>query len=311
VKIIITEDQYKKLLRESPEGIEELFSVLFKKHPNLEQHKQVIEDFINNSGCKKIEIKSFKIQAAGLALHDKVVYNPYIFNISINYLIYIIFHEIAHQYQYKKYGMEKMYALYNGQLQIDEAVKWLRYTETVADEFAIRKCRELKKLGVLNGTLVTSGMYGSVPDMHLKSLLVKFRNLIRSKKITDPIAVSEILYNHIIAAMQEPEKGDRITDQPIEVDERARTFANTRKMRLFPLSAMKANPDRFKFYDKEKKGIEEQKPLTDKQVKSIEDLNKDAKFLKCHNCKKKFTQTAHKGKKSLPICPWCGTHNQE
>jgi len=34
-----------------------------------------------------------------------------------------------------------------------------------------------------------------------------------------------------------------------------------------------------------------------------------AKFIKCRNCKKLFTQTIHKKKKSLPICPWCGTHN--
>jgi DNA-directed RNA polymerase subunit RPC12/RpoP len=58
------------------------------------------------------------------------------------------------------------------------------------------------------------------------------------------------------------------------------------------------------------KELKEDKPLTDKQVKSIEDLNKDAKFLTCKNCRKKFTQTTHKGKKSLPICPWCGTHNK-
>lgn len=33
------------------------------------------------------------------------------------------------------------------------------------------------------------------------------------------------------------------------------------------------------------------------------------KFIKCRNCKKLFTQTIHKGKKSLPICPTCKTHN--
>ena len=49
--------------------------------------------------------------------------------------------------------------------------------------------------------------------------------------------------------------------------------------------------------------------LTDKQVKSIDDLNKDAKFLKCKACKKLYTQTTYKKKKSLPICPWCGKHN--
>lgn len=34
-----------------------------------------------------------------------------------------------------------------------------------------------------------------------------------------------------------------------------------------------------------------------------------AKYIKCRNCKKKFTQTIYKGKKSKPICPYCGTHN--
>ena len=48
--------------------------------------------------------------------------------------------------------------------------------------------------------------------------------------------------------------------------------------------------------------------LTDKQVKSIDDLNKDAKFLKCKSCRKLYTQTTYKKKKSLPLCPWCGKH---
>ena len=90
-----------------------------------------------------------------------------------------------------------------------------------------------------------------------------------------------------------------------DIDERSRSFAFTRKKRLFSKSERMSNPLRYKFIDR----LEEEKPLTDKQVKSIEDLNKDAKFLTCKNCRKKFTQTTHKKKKSLPICPYCGTHN--
>lgn len=43
-----------------------------------------------------------------------------------------------------------------------------------------------------------------------------------------------------------------------EIDERSRSLAMTRKKRLFPKSAMDANPDRFKEYDKEVKGVEEE-----------------------------------------------------
>ena len=40
-----------------------------------------------------------------------------------------------------------------------------------------------------------------------------------------------------------------------------------------------------------------------------EEKDSSAKFINCKNCKKKFTQTIHKGKKSTPECPHCGTHN--
>ena len=48
-----------------------------------------------------------------------------------------------------------------------------------------------------------------------------------------------------------------------------------------------------------------------KEVMGIQSEEKESgdKWIKCVNCKKKFTQTIHKGKKSLPICPNCGTHN--
>ncbi len=46
----------------------------------------------------------------------------------------------------------------------------------------------------------------------------------------------------------------------------------------------------------------------DKIVKKIKD---GERFIKCDACNKLFTQTIHKGKKSLPICPWCGKHNTQ
>jgi len=96
-----------------------------------------------------------------------------------------------------------------------------------------------------------------------------------------------------------------------DIDERSRSFAFTRKKRKFSKPERMSNPLRYK----EKDRLEEDDEirldsLTDKQVKSIDDLNKDAKFLKCKACKKLYTQTTHKKKKSLPICPWCGKHNE-
>lgn len=98
-----------------------------------------------------------------------------------------------------------------------------------------------------------------------------------------------------------------------EVDERSRSFTFTRKKRLFSKSERKSNPLRYKPEDRfEEEGEDHvfNKPLTPEQIKSIEQINKDAKFLTCRNCRHKFTQTTHKKKKSLPICPTCGTHNK-
>lgn len=47
--------------------------------------------------------------------------------------------------------------------------------------------------------------------------------------------------------------------------------------------------------------------ITQSQLDKIK--NQTEKFLTCSGCKKKFTQTIYKGKKSDPVCPYCGKHN--
>lgn len=99
-----------------------------------------------------------------------------------------------------------------------------------------------------------------------------------------------------------------------DIDERSRSFAFTRKKKLFSKPERMSNPLRYKEVDRLKEDDGEGRKdvyssLTDKQIKSIDDLNKDAKFLKCKACRKLYTQTTYKKKKSLLICPWCGKHN--
>ena len=50
-------------------------------------------------------------------------------------------------------------------------------------------------------------------------------------------------------------------------------------------------------------------PNVPRKLETSEAKESGEKWIKCVNCKKKFTQTIHKGKKSLPICPHCGTNN--
>ena len=93
------------------------------------------------------------------------------------------------------------------------------------------------------------------------------------------------------------EKLISIISENRDIDERSRSFAFTRKRRLFSKSEMMSNPDRYKPFDKKLKGLSE------------EPKENGEKWIKCKNCKKLFTQTIRKGKKSTPVCPHCGTYN--
>lgn len=76
---------------------------------------------------------------------------------------------------------------------------------------------------------------------------------------------------------------DKMVDSEESLDERKRTLANTRKKVLFPRSAMMANPNRFKEYDKEVKGINEEKSedlfdeFADTRMGGAEKIAKNAK----------------------------------
>jgi hypothetical protein len=203
MKFLINEKQY-NLLTEEANGLDIFLNELENRYPEIENFKELIKSFINESGCQNIELKKIHLGAYGLALHDKVVINPTVLAFPLNSALYVIFHEIAHQYQYKKYGRVKMYELYTGELPIDDAVKFLRRTENVADQFSIRKCRELVKMGLITTEgLVKNGNYTHVSDMTFKSLLVKLRNLVRGRHMGNPEKVSEILYNSIVNGQNE------------------------------------------------------------------------------------------------------------
>lgn len=69
---------------------------------------------------------------------------------------------------------------------------------------------------------------------------------------------------------------DKMVENEESLDEASRSFAFTRKKRLFPKSAMMANPNRFKKYDKEVKGIE--KELGDSPIENDIQESEDVCF---------------------------------
>jgi hypothetical protein len=199
MNILLTESQYKRLLNEETNGLDDFIQKIVNAYPSLGEHTDIIKNNIEKSNCQKIEFSDMSM-AGGLSLHDRVVISNTFINPKINNiasLMFVIFHEIAHQHQYNKYGKELIYDMYTGELEVDGAVGFLRYIENVADQFSLRKCRELKRLGVIpeNEQIRDAGGYDHYTDKMFENYLNMLKNKVMAAGITEPDDISELIYN--------------------------------------------------------------------------------------------------------------------
>jgi hypothetical protein len=198
MKTNILQETIKKILKEETQGIEQFLIQVMETYPETEDFIDNIESFIKNSNCKKIEVAMFKYPALGLAVHNGVLFNEVIFKQQLPDFLFIIFHEIAHQYQYKKYGDEKMYEFYLDETDVKEAAIAMKKIEIIADEFANRKVREFVKLGFINvPNRKTLSMYKDIPLNHFERLISQTKDTIRSKNVSSFDEIADIFYNMI------------------------------------------------------------------------------------------------------------------
>ena len=197
---------------QSTSGLGGFLYHLTDRYPELESHIEIIRKFIIDSGCKHIEFKNIKINAAGLALSTGVTINNNVLNRDKENAIYTIFHEIAHQYQYKKYGniIEKLFVSNENE---EIAANLLKKIELVADQFAIRKCRELAKKGILDLRFIPKeGNYKHFTINQFKSYLNMFRSLCKRNRITDHTHVAELFYNYIVNGKDDADEVEEYED---------------------------------------------------------------------------------------------------
>lgn len=197
MKLILTEKQ-KTILSEQV-GIDTFLVQLSERHPDSVYVMKFLSDFILKSGCQRIEFGNFKISAHGASLIDRVIINEKVLDYPLPYVLYVIFHEIAHQYQYKKYGIDKMYDLYLGKIPIKDGAIWLKNIEEVADDFAFRKLRQLKSTNNVNLDISKlKKNYDNIPLEKYEGLVQYTISLIKDENYTDKNEISEILYNNIV-----------------------------------------------------------------------------------------------------------------
>ena len=185
----------RRVIKEETSGLGDFIETLRSNFNMSDELVGFVSDFIENSNCNKIEFAKFKYAALGAALHNGVLINDVVLRRSLEVALFSIFHEIAHQYQYKKYGIEKMYEFYNDEISVIETAKFMKEVETVADSFASRKIRELQKMGLINRNFVPIETYRNVSESQLAHFITKIRSELRSNNISSPDDISEFYYN--------------------------------------------------------------------------------------------------------------------
>ena len=194
----------KRIIKEQTEGDTEFVKTIVDKYNISDELKNEIVNTIKSADTKKIKFQPIKM-GAGLCLGDRLVMNPVTLSYPLGKFLFILFHELAHQYQFKKYGQEKMLELYNDEIDIKDAAKFMADVEMVADEFAFRKMKNLERRGMVkvNPNDIIKG-YENVSSDMLEHMIRSFRNEFRKNNVTGAQKISEFLYNMVKIEQSQP-----------------------------------------------------------------------------------------------------------
>jgi len=196
MKIKLTESQYQLILEEAL-GIDNFLNKMISSYPETEDFKDIIISNIEESQCKEIKVEPIK-NGLGISLSDKLILSPAIFNFTLSKFLFILFHELAHQYQFKKYGEKIMYDVYNSKITIEDAALFMKNVEDVADEFGMRKLQQLRRLGFIDyKDIEVAKPYENAAPARFYFLIDQVRKLLKEKNITDSSEISEIFYNWV------------------------------------------------------------------------------------------------------------------
>ena len=94
------QESIKRILKEETEGIDSFLSEITQVHDMSDELKDFVKKFIEESNCKRINFSKFNIPAMGLALESGVLINSMSLRQPLPFLLFLIFHEVAHQYQF-------------------------------------------------------------------------------------------------------------------------------------------------------------------------------------------------------------------
>lgn len=177
-------------------GLDQFIKILkdtFKIHHDVIDD---LKDYILKSGCKAIEFDTL-YGASGISKTDKCVIADKVLKRPIENALYVILHEVSHQYQYSKYGKNVMWDSYNSNIDIEKAVDLLMNIELVADRLAIVKTRHLLDSNGVKDYKPVTAVYPKMSRQYFKNHLESLRKNVKDKDIQNVDGVNNMMHDEL------------------------------------------------------------------------------------------------------------------
>ena len=178
------------------QGLDQFINELKSKFPDHSNLMDDLKAFIMQSGCPAIEFDEL-YGAQGISKTDKCIINRNTLQKSLENALYVILHEISHQYQYAKYGKDVMWDAYNSNIDIDQAVDLLMNIELTADRLAVLKAIQLLKSNGVTDYNPIKSFYPNVSKSYFKMHLNGLRKAVSDKGIDSIEGANEFMYNKL------------------------------------------------------------------------------------------------------------------
>jgi len=180
-------------------GVKKFISTISKLQPDIKKSVlKDIESFIIESKCIEIKLEKLSEKAAGISKTDECIISTIVFRFPIEYMLYMILHEISHQYQYKKYGKNLVLDVYLNETPLQEATEKLLAIEKVADRFSLMKMKQIFKNNNVISQINPVPRYLNMTDLtKMKEHVQSMRDDVTKLNLETIEDINNYLYNKI------------------------------------------------------------------------------------------------------------------
>lgn len=160
---------------------------------------RLLETFILKSNCKFIRFDSMSQKALGISKTDECVLSTALLGIQIEYMLYVILHEVSHQYQYKKHGKNVALNVYIDTVEdIEQATQRLLWLESSADRLALMKLKHILFANKTKLSVEIKPRYLHLTNTdYLKKYITELRQEVKNLNLSSIEEINNHIHNKI------------------------------------------------------------------------------------------------------------------